>query len=63
MAGQPRFFDRSNLGMMAKAGNELSPDAVGDLQVGVHAGPTGEIFVEQTLSLALHVRVACRRRA
>jgi polar amino acid transport system substrate-binding protein len=42
-------YYRSDIGMMTKAGNGLSLDAVRDLRVGVHAGTTGEIFVEQTL--------------
>ena len=44
-------YYRSNIGMMAKAGNGrgLSPGALGDLRVGVHAGTTGESFVEQIL--------------
>jgi polar amino acid transport system substrate-binding protein len=42
-------YYRSDIGMMAKAGNGLSLDDVADLRVGVHAGTTGEFFVEQTL--------------
>jgi polar amino acid transport system substrate-binding protein len=42
-------YYHSNIGMMAKASKGLSLDAVGDLRIGVHAGTTGEAFVEQTL--------------